>query len=258
MSETINSLDVYVVTIDGTATQYIRTSIVDVVAADTVLFDARETAAASVAGTQNVDFGGAVTGGGATGLTNDATTYTCSISIDGTDYAVSVVGSASQTFTNLVTEINADLPNTECAIAAGDLLLTSTTTGNDSKIAITDTDLFSSLTGFVEIDAAVDGDLRTDLMGQTLGNGANAWAAYGPSVETYDTAADDVVISADETSLTDSTGGTADGTVADNGATYVQADTNNNLADLAAKINALVTKVNALQDIVEARVLRKG
>ncbi len=45
------------------------------------------------------------------------------------------------------------------------------------------------------------------------------------------------------TELTDSTGGTADDTLADVGASFSQATLNNNFADLAAKVNALVRRL---------------
>ena len=43
--------------------------------------------------------------------------------------------------------------------------------------------------------------------------------------------------------LTDSTTGTADNTLADVGAAFNQATLNNNFADLAAKVNALIAAV---------------
>lgn len=43
--------------------------------------------------------------------------------------------------------------------------------------------------------------------------------------------------------LTDSTTGTADGTMADVGAAFSQATLNNNFADLAAKVNALIRRL---------------
>lgn len=45
------------------------------------------------------------------------------------------------------------------------------------------------------------------------------------------------------TELTDSTTGTADGTLADVGGTFSQATLNNNFADLAAKMNALIRRL---------------
>ena len=233
MSESVNGLTVYVTDITGTATSYIRESVVSTNTADKTNFDTWETAENSVAGTQLVDFAGGAATGNATGLANDATAYTATIAVDGVDYAVSVTGSAAQTFGALVTEINADLPNTECAIDGDDnLLFTSTTTGDTSKISITDVDLFSSLTGFVAVDAAVDGNLATYLTTKTLTNGANAWEAYKGAVEVYDTAADATVITTD--AKTDYTTGDLD----------IE-------AEIIAAVNATNTKVNSLQDLVE-------
>ena len=45
--------------------------------------------------------------------------------------------------------------------------------------------------------------------------------------------------------VTDSTGGTADGTLADVGATYTQATLNNNFADLAEKVNEILAALRA-------------
>ena len=197
MSESLSikgvSVDAYVTDITGTVTQFIRAT--GLTAADVVLLDARETAAALVAGYQTVDVGGAVVGGDATGLANDATAYTATITVDGVDKAISVVGSAAQTYTDLLTEIGTDLGATATIeISGGDLLVTSATTDNDSKVVITDVDLFATLTTFVALGSSVDGNLETDLMGQThTGTGRNAWTVYSGLVETYDSASDDVV-----------------------------------------------------------------
>ena len=48
-----------------------------------------------------------------------------------------------------------------------------------------------------------------------------------------------------EAEITDSTGGTADGTLADVGASFNQATLNNNFADLAAKVNYLIRKMGS-------------
>lgn len=45
--------------------------------------------------------------------------------------------------------------------------------------------------------------------------------------------------------VTDSTGGTADSTLADVGATYTQATLNNNFADLAEKVNEILAALRA-------------
>jgi len=115
------------------------------------------------AGSQVVDVGGEIEGGSATGLANDATTYGCVITIDGAANVVEVVGSAAQTYTNLLTEINADLTGATAAISGGNVKVTSSSTGVSSSISIADTKgssdeaLLASLTDFVEIETAVHG-----------------------------------------------------------------------------------------------------
>jgi len=188
MSESVNGVDVFVTKIVGTDTQLIReTGLTDVEAA---FLTTHETAAGSVAGSQVVDFGGTALTGNATGLVDDTTEYTATINIDGTDNAVLVVGNAAQTFGDLITQINADLPGTEAALDGDDnITVTSSTTGNDSVVLITDVDLFSTLTGFVAVDAAVDGDLQTVIGGETFATtGQTGWEHFAGYVESYDTA----------------------------------------------------------------------
>lgn len=60
------------------------------------------------------------------------------------------------------------------------------------------------------------------------------------------------------TGLTDSTGGTADSTVADVTASHSQTILNNNFADLTAKINGLTTLTNALRQALVDREIIKG
>ena len=55
-----------------------------------------------------------------------------------------------------------------------------------------------------------------------------------------DTARNQYVMNAAIASLTDNTTGTADNTLADPGASYTAATLRNDLADLAAKINAIL------------------
>jgi len=109
-------------------------------------------------GSQEVDVGGVRVGGDATGLTNDATVYAAAIVIDGgSSQPIAVTGSAAQTYTTLLSELNADTTGATWSIAGGNLLATSDSSGATSTVAITDTDLFSSLTDFVAVNAAIGG-----------------------------------------------------------------------------------------------------
>ena len=77
----------------------------------------------------------------------------------------------------------------------------------------------------------------------TLTQGANTcighvhrWVSTGVGIIAFQSA------NGAEAELTDSTTGTADGTLADVGASFNQATLNNNFADLAAKVNYLLRK----------------
>lgn len=112
----------------------------------------------STAGRQTIDFGGLLTGAGVTGLANDATAYTASITVDGVLVNVSIVGSAAQTVTDLITELNTDLGvAATAALNLGNITVTSATTGLTSTVAIVDGTLLAALTGFVDVDLAVAG-----------------------------------------------------------------------------------------------------
>jgi hypothetical protein len=108
-------------------------------------------------GYQTVSFASAKEGSDSTGLTDGATTYTASVKVDGSANAIEITGSAAQTFTDLVTELNADLTGAVASLSDGKIKITSSSSGEGSTIEITDTDLFSSLTDFSQIDEAVDG-----------------------------------------------------------------------------------------------------
>jgi hypothetical protein len=118
--------------------------------------------ASYAAGSQVIDVGGEIAGGSATGLANDTTTYGCIITIDGVANTVEVVGSAAQTYTDLLTEIDADLSGATSAIVGGNVKVTSSSTGTLSTISVaaggeSDEALLASLTDFVEVETAVHG-----------------------------------------------------------------------------------------------------
>jgi len=132
---------------------------------ETDFFDDAAFPAASTNGFQVVDFGNSITAAGnATGLLDDTTVYTATITVDGTAYPITVTGSAAQTFTDLLTQIDTDLMTAATASLdpsgsplLADIKITSATTGAASKISITDGTLFATLNGYVGLDAAVDG-----------------------------------------------------------------------------------------------------
>lgn len=97
---------------------------------------------------QDIQFAGAVTGATATGLSNDATVYTMTVNVNGSPQAISVVGSAAQTITTLLAEINADLTGVTATFDdTNDLIkIDHDTAGSGNTIVVVDTDLVSSLT----------------------------------------------------------------------------------------------------------------
>jgi len=108
-----------------------------------------------------------------TGLTNDSTAYTASISVDGTTNSISVTGSDAQTLSTLIDEINSDLSGATASwdtTGNGYIKITSNSSGeetSESSIAITDTDLFSSLTNInASVETAVTGVSNKDYPGQ--------------------------------------------------------------------------------------------
>lgn len=90
-----------------------------------------------------------------TGLLNTAQLYEATVNIDGTDRFVSFAGSAAQTFTDMVTQILADVTTWATVALAGDeVVITSKSTGILSAVIVTDVattggalPLFSSVNG---------------------------------------------------------------------------------------------------------------
>jgi hypothetical protein len=117
---------------------------------------------ALAAGYQTVTFTAAIVGTNATGLANDTTTYTTTITINGTAIPITVTGSAAQTFTTLISSINTQLGAAGAVTISGsNLVVTSATTGSASTVLVVTGTLFPALTGFSQINAAVQGTGNT-------------------------------------------------------------------------------------------------
>ncbi len=116
------------------------------------------------------------------------TTYTASVSVDGGANAISIDGSAAQTFGDLIIELNADLSGAVASLDGGNIKITSDSTGASSVIAITDTDLFAALAGYSEIETAVDGEdvVVTTYTASVLVDGvANPISIDGSAAQTF-------------------------------------------------------------------------
>jgi hypothetical protein len=132
----------------------------------TTSFNNTVSGVAATSGSQSWGFTTAKTSSSATGLANNATTYTCTITVDGIAKSISVVGSAAQTMSTLISEINTDLAASATAtwVATGNgfIKITSATTGASSTVAISDTNLFSTLTDHnAAAEAAIAGAAAT-------------------------------------------------------------------------------------------------
>lgn len=154
---------------------------------DGVNVEVHADAATGEAGSQTIDLGGAKAGASATGLANDATTYTASIVVNGgAAQPISVVGSTAQTLDDLINELSS-LTGVTWAVEGGNLVATSQVDGG--SIAITDTDLFSSLTDYVAInaEAQVEISVPSKLLTVRLvevGTGKELFSFYGSLDET--------------------------------------------------------------------------
>jgi len=129
-------------------------------------------------GSQSRGFSVTKTAASASGLANDATAYTATITVDGVAKPISVVGSAAQTLGTVVSEVNVDLgasatmtfvaaggtlPNGTVS-ANGALVVTSATKGATSSVSITDGTLFAALTNInPAFDTAVAGSNDFDV-----------------------------------------------------------------------------------------------
>lgn len=111
------------------------------------------------------------------------TTYTASVNIDGTAHAVSVVGNAVQTFTQLVAALNTAIGIAgTAAITSGDITITSASTGVASSVLVTEGDLFDHTTGFAgapstAVPGAVDFE---NVMNTTRGPTGTTLYSYFP------------------------------------------------------------------------------
>lgn len=172
----------------------------------------------TTAGFQVVNFGGSITAGSNPTALVSATTYTAAILIDSVPFALSITGSQATTFTALVTALQALIGAAgTIAISNGNLQFTSATVGTSSTVLITDTNLFSSLNGYVSLLLPTNGVLADAPLlvyangyasastGSYLGfNGmATEWVASGsggtvPSGWTAAEAADMLIDAADD------------------------------------------------------------
>ena len=135
------------------------------------------------AGLQFINFGTRVVSTNPTGLLNTSAVYTMNVTVDGIVKPISLVGSAAQTFTALISEINTDLGASAVAsIVGGNIKIASTTTGSSSTISISDGTLLAALTGFISIFPAVNGSGATSYTASVSINGVIYPLTVDPTV----------------------------------------------------------------------------
>jgi hypothetical protein len=94
-----------------------------------------------------IGFNTEIVGSDETGLLSTGT-FTAKVTIDGSQVSnISIAGSAAQTMTQLVQQLNTDTTGGTWKIKNGLLVLTSATSGEEASVEITDTNLFDSLVG---------------------------------------------------------------------------------------------------------------
>jgi hypothetical protein len=110
---------------------------------------------------QVINVGGAVVGATATGLDNDATVYDLRVTVDGTLNSVSITGSAAQTYSALITELNAGLTGATAELLGGNVRIISDDTTSASSIGITEgvgpDPLLAALTDFITVESSTLG-----------------------------------------------------------------------------------------------------
>lgn len=108
-------------------------------------------------GYQDVNFGGSITHElDPTGL--QPQTYTATVQVNGINKEISINGSLATDFLGLLLEINNDLGSSaSAAIVGGNIRITSNSVGSSSTVLITDTNLFTSVTGYASLLLPIDG-----------------------------------------------------------------------------------------------------
>lgn len=99
------------------------------------------------------NFGGTLTNATLTGLANQAcATFGFDVAVDhGPTQLIRVTGDDAQNVGNLINEINAKLTGAVAGLVNGNFVITSTSSGNNSRIQVTNIGLFACMNGFISI-----------------------------------------------------------------------------------------------------------
>ncbi|MBI41218.1 MAG: hypothetical protein CMF59_16605 [Leptospiraceae bacterium] len=136
-------------------------------------------------GYQEWHFTSAKSGGDSTGLDNDATVFGITVSIDGgADQDILVTGSAAQTWTTLLSEINNDLSGATAELVDGNFRITSDEYGTSSSVSITD-DASGASAGIFETVTDAEATVETAVAGTLRSENRGALAIHNNQVGDY-------------------------------------------------------------------------
>lgn len=144
-------------------------------------YDDNAAPATNSRGFQTIDLNNSITDLAAlTGFDNTARVYSAVININGIDRPISIFGNTAQTFNDLLIQLNAKLAGAATAtVDAGNIVIESSITGNQSKIYINDSTLFSSIVSYISLLVPVDGTTGDTAL-NVFANGFNQ-----PATSTY-------------------------------------------------------------------------
>lgn len=105
------------------------------------------------------NFGGTLTTSTPTGLANQAcATFGFDVAVDnGPTQLIRVTGDDAQTVGNLINEINTKMTGAVAGLVNGNFVITSTSSGNNSRIQVSNISLFACMSGFISISGETPG-----------------------------------------------------------------------------------------------------
>ena len=109
-------------------------------------------------GSDTINFGGVLTGTSATGLPTNAPSFSCTVTIDGSNIKnITVTPGTVATVNDLISVLNPKISPAIIELVSGDLRIKSNTAGTCSTIRISNDQLFKYMTGYVGVNAPIDG-----------------------------------------------------------------------------------------------------
>ncbi len=112
----------------------------------------------AVPGYQTIDFDGVLTATTASGLCNNGATYSFKLARDGASpITVTLAASSLTQIQDLINEVNAVITPFSLVLVAGNLQITSNTTGVTSSVLISEDKLFQYMAGYLSIESPVNG-----------------------------------------------------------------------------------------------------